>query len=247
MSSYDSAINNTLGKALENKYIFAVIHLVLFLYASSIAPVLPPRALVILDNFFVKLFALFLILFSARVSPSISILVALCFLVTMNYINHNKFIEFLENTPTDLSPIDLDQDDGTPQKVDTTMMADTVTIKPLVLTNTDGQTVLVTPTVDITPTQVVDKNGNVESVYPIVNFTTMPPTTTTTVSPVTAPTSESTQPSPTSESTQPIFPITQQAETTVPLQSGCLPNRKVNMENVEALDSEDDFGTVSFK
>jgi hypothetical protein len=245
MSSYDSAINNTLGKALDNKYIFAITHMLLFLYASSIAPVLPQRALVILDNFFVKLFALFLILFSARVSPSISILVALCFLVTMNYINHNKFIEFLENTPTNLSPIDLDKDDGTPQKVDTTMMADTVTIKPLVLTNTDGQTVLVTPNVDITPTQVVDKNGNVESIYPIVNFTTMPPTTTTTVSPITAPMSESAPYA--SESTQPIFPITQQAESTVPLQSGCLPNRQVNMENVEALDSEDDFGTVSFK
>jgi hypothetical protein len=240
MSSYDSAVNNTLGKALENKYIFAITHMLLFLYASSVAPTLPPRALVILDNFFVKLFALFLIMFSARISPSISILVALCFLVTMNYINHNKFIEFLENTPTNLSPIDLDQDDGTPQKVDTTMIADTVTIKPLVLTNTDGQTVLVTPNVDITPTQVVDKNGNVESVYPIVNFTTMPPTTTTTVSPITTPT-------PTSESTQPIFPITQEAEEKIPLQSGCLPNRQVNMENVGALDSEDDFGTVSFK
>jgi hypothetical protein len=232
MSSYDSAVNNTLGKVLENKYIFAITHMLLFLYASTIAPTLPPRALAILDNFFVKLFAMFLILFSARISPSISILVALCFLVTMNYINHGKFIEFLENTQQQ-SPVDLDQDDGTPQKIDTNVMADAVTIKPLVLTNTDGQTVLVKPTVEITPTQVVDKNGNVESVYPIVNFTTMPPTTTTTVSPVTQ--------------QVPDFPITQQAETVAPLKSGCLPNRQVDMGNVIALDSEDDFGTVSFK
>ena len=235
MSSYDSVVNNTLGKALENKYIFAIIHMLLFLYASTIAPTLPPRALAVLDNFFVKLFAMFLILFSARVSPSISILVALCFLVTMNYINHGKFIEFLENTQQ--SPVELDKDDGTPQKIDTNVMADAVTIKPLVLTNTDGQTILVTPTVEIIPTQVVDKNGNVESVYPIVNFTTMPPTTTTTVSPVIQP--------PTTQ--VPEFPITQQAETTVSHQSGCLPNRQVDMENVVALDSEDDFGTVSFK
>lgn len=219
MSSYDSTINNTLGKVLNNRYMFAITHLMLFMYASTIAPVLPPKALVILDNFFVKLFAMFLILYSARISPSISILVALCFLVTMNYINHNKFIEFLDNTQQ--SPVDLDQDDGTPQNIDETVMADAVTIKPLVLTNTDGQTILVKPTVEITPTQVVDKNGNVESVYPIVNFM--------------------------EQEKVPEFPITQQAEEVVPLQSGCLPNRQVNMETVGALDEEDIFGTVSFE
>lgn len=96
-SNFDTVVNNGLKPLLQNQYFFAVIHLLLILYSGQIAPNLPPVLLNLLDNFFIKLLCMFFILILAKISPMTSLLVALAFLVTMNYVTKGKFIEMMKN------------------------------------------------------------------------------------------------------------------------------------------------------
>jgi hypothetical protein len=96
-SKFDGLVEKGVKPLLQNQYFFAVIHLMLILYSGQIAPNLPPVLLNLLDNFFVKLLCMFFILILAKISPMTSLLVALAFLVTMNYVTKGKFIEMMKN------------------------------------------------------------------------------------------------------------------------------------------------------
>ena len=95
-------IDNLVEK-YANKYfrkqslVYGAVFLFLMLYSAHIAPKLPASVVQVFDNSFFKLFVFVLILQVAQVSPSMSILIAVAFLMTTNVMNNKKFYEFLDD------------------------------------------------------------------------------------------------------------------------------------------------------
>jgi hypothetical protein len=90
----DSILNDYVKKPT---LIRGIVHLLLMLYAVRVAPSLPANVLKIFENQYFKLFVFALILWTAKFSPSTSILIAVAFMVTVNYANQKPLWEFLEN------------------------------------------------------------------------------------------------------------------------------------------------------
>lgn len=81
-----------------------VVHLMLILYAARLAPTPPKIVLQLFDNVYFKLFIFSLILWTAQFSPSTSILIALAFMITVNYTTTGKLWEMMDNVgPTSVS------------------------------------------------------------------------------------------------------------------------------------------------
>ena len=98
VQTVDSNINYILQNYMKKPTIIrGVVHLLLMLYVVRLAPQPPKPVLKLFDNAFFKLFIFSLVLWTAQFSPSTSILIALAFLVTMNYVNTGKVWEYLEN------------------------------------------------------------------------------------------------------------------------------------------------------
>ena len=94
----DSAINNILENYIRKPDIIrGIVHFLIILYAARIAPTLPRVVLDLFDNQYFKLFVFSLILWTAQMAPSTSILIALAFMVTVNYANRKPLWEFMEN------------------------------------------------------------------------------------------------------------------------------------------------------
>lgn len=102
---FDTNVNSTLESYLTKPTLVrAIIHLLLVLYVVQLAPVPPPQVLILFTNIYFKLAIFILVLYTAQFSPSISILVALAFLATINYSTRGKFgingiYEMLDNVP----------------------------------------------------------------------------------------------------------------------------------------------------
>jgi hypothetical protein len=77
-----------------------MVYLCLMLYAARLAPVPPKAVLNLFENVYFKLFVFSLILWTAQFSPSTSILIALAFMVTINYTTTGKVWEMMDNTGT---------------------------------------------------------------------------------------------------------------------------------------------------
>ena len=102
----DNGVNSILSTLMrEPTLIRGSIHLLLMLYAARIAPKLPDAVLVLFENQYFKLFIFSLILWTAQFSPSISILISLAFIMTINYANKQPIWEFMENV-TDKNAVD---------------------------------------------------------------------------------------------------------------------------------------------
>lgn len=96
-SNLNSILNDVINKPT---YIRGVIHLLLMLYAAKIAPMPPKVVLNLFDNVYFKLLTFSLILWTAQFSPSTSILIAVAFMITINYSTTGKIWEMMENTNT---------------------------------------------------------------------------------------------------------------------------------------------------
>ena len=105
INSFDNSVNSTFEQYLTKPTIVrAAIHLLLVLYIVQLAPVPPPQVLVLFTNVYFKIAMFVLVLWTAQFSPSISILVALAFMATINYSTRGKFgingiYEMLDNVP----------------------------------------------------------------------------------------------------------------------------------------------------
>ena len=66
--------------------------MVLILYASLVAPKLPPFMVELLRNNFVRIIILFLIVWTGSKDPSLALLISICFVISMNYITNLSFI-----------------------------------------------------------------------------------------------------------------------------------------------------------
>ena len=93
----DNGINSILSTLIkEPTLIRGAIHLLLMLYAARIAPKLPDAVLALFENQYFKLFVFSLILWTAQFSPSTSILIAIAFMVSVNYANQKPLWEFMD-------------------------------------------------------------------------------------------------------------------------------------------------------
>jgi len=134
---FDTIVNENLMMLYKPTVIKAIIHLLIILYATRLAPTLPQEVLQVFENAYFKLFIFALILWTAQFSPSTSVLIALAFMMTMNYVNKKPLWEFLENTPNGSVLV-------TPQVVNTS--AGPVVVTPQVV-NTPSGPVVVPPQV----------------------------------------------------------------------------------------------------
>lgn len=102
VQTFDSNINTILQDYVKKPTLIrGVVHLLLMLYVVRLAPQPPKPVLQLFENIYFKLFIFSLVLWTAQFSPSTSLLIALAFLVTMNYVNTGKVWEYLENVKAD--------------------------------------------------------------------------------------------------------------------------------------------------
>lgn len=71
---------------LDNKYVSTAITIVIGLYASMLGPNLPQFVKDLFKNMLFKIFVLFLIMYRANKDPSMSIVIAVAFILTLDYI-----------------------------------------------------------------------------------------------------------------------------------------------------------------
>jgi hypothetical protein len=102
IQTFDSSINSILQNYVRKPTLIrGIVHLLLMLYVVKLAPQPPKPVLRLFENIYFKLFIFSLVLWTAQFSPSTSLLIALAFLVTMNYVNTGKVWEYLENVKAD--------------------------------------------------------------------------------------------------------------------------------------------------
>lgn len=259
MESYirqiDSTLNNALNTFHKNTLIKGALHLLLILYAARLAPSLPKEVLVLFENPYVKLFVFSMVLWTAQFSPSTSILIALSFLVTLNYVNKKPLWEFLENVEVDptIAPVAPTKDvaidsaaavvqsqtenapivDGVAQK------DNTVVIQPTIVQTPNGQAV-VNPSVVIAPAVVSNSDGEKIVVKPSVTVLEAP-------SQQTPPQIVQQAPSPSlvdlaSAPAPAPTPAPSKQQQSEP--AGCYPVRRYDMDKVNAYESSSNYGQI---
>jgi hypothetical protein len=113
VQTIDYNVDNILTDYIKKPTLIrGIIHLVLILYAARIAPSLPKPVLELFENQYFKLFVFSLILWTAQFSPSTSILIAIAFMITVNYANQKPLWEFLENVVEDSAVVTVKPDDS---------------------------------------------------------------------------------------------------------------------------------------
>jgi len=88
-----SESENILNRALDNEYISTAIKIFLGLYAALAAPQLPKSLVSLLDNIFVRILFAFSIVFMATRDPSIALMIAVAFIVTLQTANKMRLYD----------------------------------------------------------------------------------------------------------------------------------------------------------
>jgi hypothetical protein len=102
VNKFDNFIEKYANDFVRNQnVVYGIVFLFLMLYSAQIAPKLPLNVLRVFDNTFFKIFIFALILWVARVSPSMAILIAVAFLMSTNVMNNKKLLEFMGNENMD--------------------------------------------------------------------------------------------------------------------------------------------------
>lgn len=244
IKDFDKTLNNALTQYVKKPTIVrGVLHLFLILYAAQIAQTLPRSVYNIFQNNYFKLFIFSLILWTAQFSPSTSVLIAIGFMVTINYSTKGRFWEFLENTepaapptaPTKEVAIDAatsviqSQQAATPVVASVTQKSETVVVQPTVVQTPSGPSV-VNPSIVVAPAMVSTPSGEKVLVKPDV--TVVEPSA---PAQSAAPLSPSNGPSPApSPAPGPVAPKTPQAEP-----ASCFPIRRYDMSKVAPMTNED--------
>jgi len=99
-------INKELDSQIKNPYIIGLLNVVMILYAGLIAPELPQIVKVLFNHTVGKIIFIAMIAFIANKNPSISIMLAVVFVITMNMIQTEKFAQDIIGEEED---IELDE------------------------------------------------------------------------------------------------------------------------------------------
>lgn len=92
MSSAIKSIELILNKLLDNVYISTSIKVFLGLYAAFAAPQLPPVLLHLFDTMLFRIIVAFTIIYMSIREPSIAILMAIAFIITLQYAQKYKLM-----------------------------------------------------------------------------------------------------------------------------------------------------------
>jgi hypothetical protein len=96
MEAFNSIINNNLKTLKSDVLLRSVFTLSLVLYAGFAAPSLPGPVLVLFDNPFFRIVILALVMWNINDNPSMSIMLAMVFVMVMNTLAGKKLLEKFE-------------------------------------------------------------------------------------------------------------------------------------------------------
>lgn len=246
----DAGVDNLMSMFLRKPTLVkAIVHLILILYAARVAPKPPQAVLDLFENQYFKLFFFTLILWTAQFSPSTSLLIAISFLITMNFFGEKALWEFMENTENTVpmapsfnvaletsSAIIETQVENPPMIQEVTQIPETIVIQPTI--NGD---VVETPTVVVAPAVVSNGNGEKLLVKPEVTILEVP-------------SQPESVPEPAPEAVPELAPIESappveepkvesKVEPEVPEQ-GCYPIRRYDMSQVSGFSETEFYGVI---
>lgn len=187
MDQIIGTVDNNIGSFMTKPTIIrGVVHLFLILYAARLAPVPPKQVLVLIENVYFKLACMSLILWSAQFSPSTSILIALAFMVTINYTTTGRVWEMMENIAqtqpvapskevaiSAVSQTMQAQVANTPVVGSVSQNPNTIVITPSIV-NTPSGPAVVNPTIVVAPATVSSPSGEKVTVTPQVTTMAAP-------------------------------------------------------------------------
>jgi len=78
---------------LENKWVSGVIAILIVLYGSLVAPELPPKIKNMFKNPIVRIIIMTLIVWRGNKNPTLALMIAVGFLLTMNYVSESEVKE----------------------------------------------------------------------------------------------------------------------------------------------------------
>jgi len=107
LSDFSGKFDIQTDKLVKNNYLVAIIAIILVLYASLIAPKLPPFIYKLFDFKVIQLLMLFLIALIAQKNGTIALISAICFVVTLIFLNNFKIK--LELMTTSQAKLDNDE------------------------------------------------------------------------------------------------------------------------------------------
>ena len=201
VDALDTKVTDVLKFIEKPTFVKGLVYLSLMLYAARIAPVPPKAVLVLFDNAYFKVFVFSLILWTAQISPSTSILIALAFMVTINYSTTGKIWEMMDNvspgsgtvTPTPTAPtpaiamqaastVMADQTNNSTVVTNVAQNPNTMVITPTIVQTPQGPTVL-NPSIVVSSAVVSTPSGQQVVVTPSVTSISPSSTTATTTTP----------------------------------------------------------------
>lgn len=254
VKKFDTVANDLMNRVYRRPQIVsALVHMLIILYAARLAPELPVAVLRIVNNPYFKLFIFALILWTAKASPSTSILIALAFMVTMNYVNNKVLWEFMGNvdsydpSETVFAPTkdiavkkaveNVDIQKSAPLVVDNVIQENkTMYIAPKVIETNNGP-VVVNPTVVVTPAIVSDITGKQYVVQPDMTL----------IQHAFVPEKSSAAVFSTSQVKADEINVKEVTKADVPVDStGCYPPREVDVSKVTGV-SKDDYPYSEYK
>lgn len=105
---------------LENKYVYTILTIFIILYASKIGPNLPNFIRNLFNNALFRVAILFLIVVRANKDPVMSMLIAVGFVLTINFISEKEIKETFSEMPINTNEIPIIQEEEQSNEVETT-------------------------------------------------------------------------------------------------------------------------------
>lgn len=245
VKGFDTGIQNLLGQYMKKQSIVkGVIHLLLVLYSARVAPDLPPQITDLFKNVYFKLFVFSLILWTAQFSPSTSILIALAFMVTVNYINNKPLWELLENVDGSMDSKEVAVNTAANAVMSQSVVAgvaqspETIVVQPKIVETEQGPTV-VNPTVVLAPMVVSSPDGNQMVIKPDVTVLQTAQPEQPQMQPQEAP-----MPAPASAPEAAPAPPKSPEDVVEKPESGCYPIRQYDMSKISAFGNEIEYGSL---
>jgi hypothetical protein len=182
IKKFDKTTESIFFKYLKHPvFVQGIINLLLLLYATKVAPELPPKVLQWLNNEYIKLLIFVIILVVSNVSPSVALMIAISFMVTLNYLNKKPLWEFLENVEN-TQVVAQTKEEAVKQTVDqlqaqavqtpivqtVSQQQPTIVVQPSIVQTPDGKQSVVNPSVVIAPAVVSSESGQKVVVTPDV-------------------------------------------------------------------------------
>lgn len=99
MDQINTFLNNTMkgfDQLMLNPYFATILTIILTVYAALASPKLPNFLKKLFDNTIFKIFIISFIAYRANKNPQLSILIAICFVITLNYLAEKETKETFE-------------------------------------------------------------------------------------------------------------------------------------------------------